>query len=380
MNDELLAWAYLSRVVQGPCAPLAELITRVGVIDAARAVREWTLPAVLRRRTEARRHLDTAAADLALLDRLGGRLVTPDDPDWPAWRMLAFAAPGRDGGRDGSAPLALWVRGAAALAGATDRAVAVVGTRAPSGYGVAVAGELAGDLAADGWTIVSGAALGIDAAAHRAALAVGGCTIAVLACGVDLPYPAQHTRLLAEIAESGLVISEYPPGIVPARYRFLERNRHVAGLADAVVVVEAGWRSGARNTAAWARRLGRPALAVPGSVSSAASTGCHQMIREGEARLVTRASEIVDEAGPLRLPIGEPVPDRPTDRLSGDQLSVYEALPAVGAREPRQLAELSGVSLPQVRATLPLLELAGFAGVDDTGWFRRRPRSSGAPT
>ncbi len=381
-RDRQLAWAYLSRVVQGPCAPLRELIDAVGVIDAARAVREWDLPAVLRTRTEARRQLDTAAADLELIQRIGGRLVTPDDPDWPAWRMLGFAGIAADRGRDCSAPLVLWVRGQASVTEVTDRAVAVVGTRAPSAYGMRIAAEFADELAGYGWTVVSGAAYGIDGTAHRAALAVGGRSVAVLACGIDRAYPAAHERLLADIAETGLVISEYPPGVEPARYRFLERNRLVAALGDAVVVVEAGWRSGSRNTAAWARRLGRPALAVPGSVSSATSVGCHQMIREGEARLVTRAGDVIDEAGPLRLPVddsgggGRPVGGgdiaRPVDRLSGNELLVYEALPTVGTREPRQLSELSGVPLGDVRAVLPLLELAGLAGSDGTSWFRRR--------
>ncbi|WP_068277125.1 DNA-processing protein DprA [Aldersonia kunmingensis] len=375
------AWAYLSRVAEGPCAPLLQLIESVGVLEAARAVRGWDLPEVLRRRTAARRHLDTAERDLELVGRMGGRLVTPEDNDWPAWRMLAFGrarAEGRPERGDGSprdrefaAPLALWTLGSAPLSELTERAVAVVGTRAPSPYGEHAAGEIVGGLAGRGWTIVSGAALGVDGAAHRAALASGGRTIAVLACGIDQAYPAQHARLLSDIAREGLVVSEYPPGVTPARHRFLTRNRLVAALSDAVVVVEAGRRSGARNTAGWARRLSRPSLAVPGSIASVTSVGCHRMIRDGEARLVTSADDVIAEAGPLTLPVtAELAIARPTDELRGDSLAVYDALPAVGSRGPRELSEASGVALVDVRSVLPQLETAGFVGRDEVGWFR----------
>lgn len=369
------AWAYLSQVVRGPCAPLNELVDAVGVEEAARAVRDWDLPHSLKKRTEARRHIDTSVRDLELVDRIGARLVTPDDPEWPSWRMLAFSGVETKRDRDGAAPLVLWVKGAGSLNELTERSIAVVGTRAPSDYGNHVTADVVGELSAQGWTIVSGGAFGIDGAAHRAALAMEGPTIAVLACGIDIDYPAAHSRLLQEVARSGLVISEYPPGTTPARYQFLARNRLIAVLSDAVVVVEAGWRSGARNTAKWARKLGRPALALPGSVMSASSTGCHQMIRDGEAVLVTRASEVIDEAGPLRLPVqGSEVPRRDTDVLSGDELMVYEALPAVGTRGPRELSEVSGVAIRGVRAVLPLLELAGFVGADETGWYRIQRR------
>jgi DNA processing protein len=145
----------------------------------------------------------------------------------------------------------------------------------------------------------------------------------------------------------------------------------VAALSDAVVVVEAGRRSGARNTAGWARRLARPALAVPGSIMSATSAGCHRMIRDGEARLATSADDVIEEAGPLTLPVtAESEPARPTDELRGDSLLVYDALPAAGSRGARELSEASGVALPDVRSVLPQLEIAGFVGFDHTGWYR----------
>ncbi|WP_228003268.1 DNA-processing protein DprA [Nocardia australiensis] len=365
-----MAWAYLSRVVEGPCAALSLLIDSVGVLEAAHAVRARALPESLRGPTEKRRGIDTAARDLEFIERIGGRLITPDDPEWPAWRMLGLSQlePGRD--RDGAVPLALWVRGPRSLLESSQRALAVVGARCSSGYGDRVTGEIAGDLAVQGWTIVSGAAFGIDGMAHRAALAVDGPTIAVLACGVDRPYPAQHARLLSEIAECGLVVSEYPPGTVAHKHQFLARNRLIAALADGVLVVEAGLRSGSRNTAKWARRLGRPALAVPGPITSASSVGCHRMIREGEAVLVTRAEDVIDEAGPLRLSLPADLKPDPGDRLSGDEAAVFAALPKIGARLPRDLADQSGVALSTVRGVLPALELAGLVGVDEYGWYR----------
>lgn len=375
VDPRRMAWAYLSQVAQGPCAPLHDLIESVGVEEAARAVRERELPSVLQRRTAARRHIDTAAQDLELIAHKGGRLVTPDDDEWPAWRMLAFAGIDVTREREGAAPLALWVLGQGSVTELTERAVAVVGSRAASAYGTQVTSEIAGELAVQGFAIVSGGAFGIDGSAHRAALAAGGVSIAVLGCGIERPYPAAHDRLLSDIAGTGLVVSEYGPGVGPQRHRFLERNRLIAALSDAVLVVEAGVRSGARNTVKWGRRLGRPTLAVPGSVLSAMSVGCHQMIREGEVRLVTRASEVVDEAGPLRLPVDEGGAEpRDTDDLTGDQLAVYEALPASGSRSPRELSEVSGVPIDGVRSALPLLELAGKVGSDETGWFRVRRR------
>lgn len=369
-DERRLAWVYLSRVVEGPCAALSSLIESVGVVEAARAVRECALPEVLRGPTELRRGIERAEQDLALMDRLGGRVVTPDDPEWPAWRMLGLRQ--LDPAQDESAavPLVLWARGPRSLLECTERAIAVVGARCSTGYGNHATGEIAGELAVRGWTVVSGAAFGIDGMAHRAALAVGGCTVAVLACGPDRPYPVQHDRLLAEIAATGLVVTEYPPGTGVRKHSFLARNRLIAALADAVVVVEAGARSGARNTVKWTRRLGRPALAVPGPITSAASVGCHRMIREGEAFIATTAAEILDEAGPLRLSLPGVVPPAPEDDLSEHEALLFAALPAVGSRLPRALVTDTGLALPLVRATLSALEIAGLVACDDNGWHR----------
>ncbi len=174
--------------------------------------------------------------------------------------------------------------------------------------------ELAAGLAERDAAVVSGGAYGIDGAAHRAALAADGFTVAVLAGGVDVSYPAGNAALFHRIAKEGLLVTEYPPGLRPQRHRFLTRNRLVAALSGATVVVEAGARSGAANTAAWARALGRGVCAVPGPVTSSASVGCHILLRAG-ATVVTRAEEVVELIGHA----GELAPDeeRPSSRLDG---------------------------------------------------------------
>ncbi|WP_442790660.1 DNA-processing protein DprA [Nocardia sp. NBC_01329] len=369
-EERQLAWAYLSRVVLGPCPALTALIDSVGVREAARAVREHALPQVLRDATARRRDVDTAARDLETIHARGGRLVTPDDAEWPAWRLLGLAQllPGRD--PDGAVPLVLWVRGERNLSEFTERALAVVGARCSTGYGDRIAGEIAGELAARGWTIVSGAAFGIDGIAHRAALTVGGATIAVLACGADRPYPAGHDRLIARIAEAGLVVSEYPPGTPARKHHFLARNRLIGSLADGVLVVEAGMRSGARNTVKWARRIGRPALAVPGSVDSAASAGCHRMIRDGEAVLVTGTADVLAEVAPLHLPCTAGSESSGDGRPSGVAAQILAALPDTGGRWPHEIAAATGMESAEVRAALVALDLAGVAARSDAGWFR----------
>ncbi|MDI9914570.1 DNA-processing protein DprA [Rhodococcus sp. IEGM 1379] len=371
-DPQQLAWAYLSAVAQGPSIHLATLVEHLGVEETAHAVKTRDLPSSLEEKTRARAHIDTAQRDLDLMAAMGGRLVTPDSPEWPAWRLLAFD--GLDAAAGEVPPFVLWVLGSRDLSELTERSVAIVGTRASTSYGEHVTAEIAGDLAVDGWTVTSGAAFGIDGAAHRAALGVGGTTVAVLACGVDRAYPSGHARLLRQVVNSGAVVSEYPPGTTPAKFRFLARNRLVAALSDGVVVVEAGWRSGARNTANWARKLGHPVMAVPGPVTSASSAGCHRMIREGEAHLVANAVDVVEVSGPFNLVDSESdaAAVRDIDSLKGNSRLVYEALPGAGSRSTNELSEESGLLISQVRATLPLLELEGFVGSDGSGWFRAK--------
>ena len=323
--------------------------------------------------------------------RDGIRLVCPADPEWPGG--LDELGPAR--------PYALWLRGHADLRLACLRSVSMVGARAATGYGAHMAGEIAADLGERGWVIVSGGAYGIDAAAHRGALVMGAVTIAVLACGVDYPYPAGHAGLFAEIAAHGLVLSEWPPGRHPARLRFLVRNRTIAALACGTVIVEAGERSGALNTARHAAQLGKPLMAVPGPVTSAQSAGCHRIIREWGATCVTRADDIIEMLSPLIVsdPLTEAYPPRgpgaaatasafcapgpaaaasapARDELDPDSARVLDALPARGAAGTSTIAAEAGVDLDTVLRCLGLLAGSGFIERCDRGWRLRKPSSA----
>jgi DNA processing protein len=372
----LLAWAYLSRVVEPPCAELAALVDRVGPVEAAERVRRGQVDGSLAHRTKARREIDRAADDLEWLARRGGRLITPDDDEWP---ILAFAAFGGDAVAarpQGRPPLVLWAMGPARLDETAQRAAAVVGTRAATGYGEQVAADLAAGLAEQEVAVVSGGAYGIDGAAHRAALAADGVTVAVLAGGLDIPYPAGHSALLHRIGGNGLLVTEYPPEVRPARHRFLTRNRLVAAFAGAAVVVEAGLRSGAANTAAWARVLGRVVGAVPGPVTSSASTGCHALLRAG-AEVVTRAADVVELVGRVgELAPDQPRPATPLDGLSDAERQVYEALPGRGVATVDEIAVAAALEPARILAPLAMLELAGLAERDDGRWRIVRNRSS----
>jgi DNA processing protein len=319
-------------------------------------------------------------AGIAAACRDGIRLLCPGDPQWP--ERLDELGQAR--------PYALWLRGRADLPSACLRSVSMVGSRAATGYGAHVAGEIAADLGEAGWTIVSGGAYGIDAAAHRGARATRAITIAVLACGVDYPYPAGHADLFADIAAAGLVVSEWPPGRHPARLRFLTRNRVIAALTCGTVIVEAGERSGALNTARHAADLGRPLMAVPGPVTSPQSAGCHQIIRDWGASCVTCAADIIEMLTPLgashcpaptgipgpapslaRRPASrEPAPSR--DQLDLDSARVLDALPARGAAGTSTIAVEAGVDLDTVLRCLGLLAGCGFIERCDRGWRLRK--------
>jgi DNA processing protein len=367
VDDPVLrAWAYLSRVAEPPCAELAGLVHRVGPVEAADRVRSGLVDDDVAQRTEARREIDRAAADLEMLASRGGRLITPDGDEWP---LLAFAAFGAAEVRSrGGPPMVLWALGPERLDAVTQRAAAVVGTRAATVYGERVAGDLAAGLAEHEVAVVSGGAYGIDGAAHRAALDCDGITVAVLAGGLDIPYPAGHSALLHRIGQHGLVFTEYPPGVRPARHRFLTRNRLVAAAAGAAVVVEAGLRSGAANTAAWARALGRVVAAVPGPVTSSASAGCHALLRNG-AQLVTRADDVIELVGHIgELAPEEPHPTTALDGLSDAERQVYEALPGRGAATVDEIAVASGLAPEQVLGPLAILELAGLTRRDNGRW------------
>ena len=292
----------------------------------------------------------------------GARLVLPGDPEWPS--QLDTLAERR--------PHALWVRGAHDLRNACLRAVSVVGSRAASAYGLHVTSGLSHTLAERGWCVVSGGAYGIDGAAHRGALAGGTATVAVLACGVDVGYPRGHEQLFAEITGHGVLVSEHPPGTTPTRHAFLVRNRLIAALTPGTVVVEAGQRSGAMNTAAHAQELGRTLMAVPGPVTSALSAGCHRLLRDYQAVCVTSARDVIEQLSPVGTePPAESGVRVGTELLDDTARRLLDALPERGSAGVAVVAAAGGLSPDAALRHLGLLAAAGHVERTATGWRRR---------
>ncbi|MCX4988154.1 MULTISPECIES: DNA-processing protein DprA [unclassified Streptomyces] len=296
--------------------------------------------------------------DLALARDAGVRFVCPGESEWPA--QLDDLGDAR--------PVGLWVRGRAALRIWALRSVAVVGARACTEYGAHMAATLGAGLAERGWVVVSGGAYGIDGAAHRGALGAGGATVAVLACGVDRPYPRGHTQLITRIAEQGLVVGELPPGEHPTPSRFILRNRVIAALTRGTVVVEAAYRSGALVTARSAQRLGRFTMGVPGPATSGLSAGVHELLR-GEAVLVSDAAEVAELVGDM----GELAPDRrgpvlPRDLLHPGAGRVLAALPARGSAEAPEIARRAATSTDDAVGRLYELRALGFVERHGDGW------------
>jgi DNA processing protein len=297
-------------------------------------------------------------------DLAESRLICPGDPEWPT-QLAALGA---------TAPVGLWLHGQADLRFACLRSVSVVGSRSATGYGLHVAAELAATLAERGCAVVSGGAYGIDAAAHRGAMAVGGVTVAVLASGLRYGYPRGHATLFKAIADQGVLVSELPPDHRPTRPGFLVRNRVIAALSRGTVVVEAALRSGALATAARARDLCRPLMAVPGPVTSAPSAGCHEIVRNWGAVLVTSAADVMD----LTFPVGEePATPRhgpvlPRDALDEVTRAVLEAVPSRRGSGPAAIAVAAGAGLDTVIQCLGSLAAAGFIYRSPHGWRARR--------
>ncbi|MGH3356152.1 MAG: DNA-processing protein DprA [Nocardioidaceae bacterium] len=311
-------------------------------------------------------------SDLDAGARVGARLICPGDDEWPPLLddlQGVMSLDRRTGsGRDltavprGGAPLALWARGEGVLAELCTQAVALVGARAATPYGTETAGEIAYDVSGRGVTVVSGAAYGIDGAAHRGALAAGARTLAVLACGVDVSYPRGHAALLERVTGAGLVLSEVPPGSAPSRIRFLVRNRVIAALSAGTVVVEAAVRSGALNTARWAQQMMRPVMGVPGPVTSGASAGVHELLRDGMSVLVTDGGEVLEaisSIGDNLLP-RRYAAARPRDRLDELSQRVLEAVPAVHHVGVERIARTAGLPVQEIEVKLGRLLLQDF--------------------
>lgn len=356
-SDDVAARALLTAA--GPVAALDWLYhggrgTPPGVQPAAAwaaATQRWS-PRLLN--LDPRREMDVIA-------RRGGRLLLPGDEGWP--RVV-------DDLQD--PPWCLWIVGSDLPASLCRSSVSIVGARACTDYGQRVAQDLAYELGSSGVTVVSGGAFGIDAAAHEAALAADAPVLAVMAGGLDRFYPQANHDLVQRVADRGVVASEVPPGTAPMRSRFLRRNRLIAALGQVCVVVEAGWRSGALSTARAAGDVLRPVGAVPGPVTSTTSAGCHRLIRDGEAVLVTGAEDVRELLSPIgTVPGSEPaVQPGLLDDLDPDQARVLDALPARAAAGFDALVRASGLAAGQVSAALGMLELGGHIRRDGAGWRR----------
>jgi DNA processing protein len=376
------ARAWLSRVTEPGTIDFWRFVDAVGPVEAVRQLRAGRAPERVRSLVGARAQQDETLADLRRAERCGARLVVPEDDEWPALPLHALTVAVSSEPDDHKEqpdrtlapvpPVALWARGPARLDELVERSVAIVGSRASTAYGEHVAGELGHQLGERGWTVVSGGAFGIDAAAHRGAMAAEAPTVAVLACGVDRPYPAAHGALFHRIAETGLLVSEWPPGCAPLRHRFLVRNRLIAALTRGTVVVEAAARSGAQATARRAQQLGRQVLVVPGPVTSAMSVGCHELLREEElgATLVASAAHVISAVGRIGDDLAERAerPIFPRDGLSDLAGRVLDACPVRTGVSPERLASVAGCDVLEVLRVLPALELAGLVEWTGTGW------------
>jgi DNA processing protein len=302
-----------------------------------------------------------SVARLAAWQQGGLRVIIPGDAEWPS--QLDDLGDAR--------PVVLWARGTADLRFACLNSVSIVGSRAATGYGSHVAIEMAASLAERDITIVSGGAFGIDASAHRGALAGDGVTVAVLAGGLEFGYPRGHGELFAAIAADGVLVSECPPGRGPTRPGFLIRNRIIAALSRGTVVVEAALRSGALNSARHARDLCRPVMAVPGPVTSEQSAGCNELIRDYGALCVTCAGDVAEHialpgTGPSVGPRRGPSTAR--DTLDPAAVAVLEEVPVRGGRGPASIAVRAGVDLDTALRCLGLLAAGGFVEHCELGW------------
>ncbi len=378
MNDRV-ARAALSRLSEPGDTRLSSLVGQLGAPRVYELLREerdiagvYSDVAARLRGLDPERELEEAAGR-------GTRFVCPGDAEWPG-RLDDLDRIEPLQGRGGP-PLGLWARGTLSLEEACRRSAAVVGSRSATAYGTSVAGDVAAELARHGVGVVSGAAFGIDQAAHRGSLAMRGPTVAVLACGVDRPYPSAHKNLLDYIVDVGLVVSELPPGCAPTRLRFLSRNRVIAALGQGTVVVEAAVRSGALNTASWTLRLNRVLMGVPGPVTSAPSEGVHQLIRYRGATLVTKGADVLEMLSPAGSFLAEEArePARPRDRLTECERRVLDAVPVAQGAPAESVARTAGLAGPEVRAALRSLKRSGFVEESDSRWRLVSP-AAGTPS
>lgn len=359
--DALLA---LAHVVEPGDQRIGALVDELGADEALARIRAGTLRNRDHEALRARLAQFDCARARAAADALGARLIARGDAEWPS--QLDDLGSAR--------PYVLWAIGAPNLRLAALRSVALIGARASTPYGEHLAREWSAHLSDHGWLVVSGGAYGIDAAAHRGALAVGGLTACVVATGIDVSYPRAHESLQARIADTGLLVSESPIGTQARRQRFLTRNRLIAALTRATVVVEAALRSGTTSTANSAYGLNRPVLAVPGPVTSPMSAGCHHLIREQLATLASDWPDVLEILGvspglaPPDIKSGLGAPQHPTDALNEVEARVFDAMPRAGMIDQEQLLLASGVGTLELLAALGSLETLGMVVRTDDGW------------
>ena len=334
---------------------------------------------VTRRLRWNRRMERTLNAEAHMAATCGSWLVTPADPLWPP--QLNDLGPAR--------PYGLWCRGDSRhlLDLASAPSVALVGSRDPSIYGTEATTHLAAELARRGYTVISGGAMGIDIAAHRAALTQQGSdlpTIAFMAGGLDRLYPAQNSDALNMIVDRGLIMSEVSVGNTPTRWRFLERNRLIAALARHTIVVEARWRSGALNTARHAMEIGRTLWAVPGQINSPNSVGTNRLLRDGLAQTLTEAADILEYDAAAGFELGtehESEWDRAASSSALDELTerqgrVWDDLSPRSYRGVDEIAAALGLSARDVMADLFHLGRCGLAESSGTSWRKVRPAAA----
>ncbi|WP_083647138.1 DNA-processing protein DprA [Kitasatospora sp. CB01950] len=371
-EPDRVARAALTRLIEPGDAAIGRAIQRLGAVGLVQGFYHGASPSRLGLGADRisayqeRLRKFNPATDLERIAKLGGKFIIPGDTEWPS--QLDDLGDGR--------PVGLWIRGRPgprlpSLRLLALRSVAIVGSRACTAYGRHIAGQLGSELAERGWVVVSGAAYGVDTAAHLGALAVNGMTIAVLASGVDICYPRGNESLMARIGDAGLLVSELALGMNPTRFRFVLRNRVIAALTRGTVVVEAAPRSGALSTARRALDLHRHTMGVPGQVTSELSAGVHALIRSGAATLVTNGAEV----GELIGSIGDDLaPERagpilPRDALAPPVARVLEAVPASTDGAPVQrLAQYAALSDQETVHHLHELSSLGFVERHGAHW------------
>ena len=371
-SNEREAGMVWTRITEGEDIQAKELIDQMGYLEALNWLRadEGRLSiddkyTGARKRWAARLNGATLENDRRVIDKLGGFLL-PSDTLWP----LGLSALGP------RSPLGLWFRGNIDVLASPS--IAIVGTRDSSQYGTRIATDFAYELSRMGVAVVSGGAFGIDASAHMGALTAGGETVVVLAGGVDRPYPLRNEAIFQSVLESGgLIVSEVPPGSSPHRHRFLARNRIIAGMTRATLVVEAPYRSGAINTARHALEIGREVGAVPGPLTSVRSAGCHRLLREN-ATCITSVAEAVELLGYTPISAGVQTElDVTRSRMDGDDggqsphpisLRVRDALPVTRGSTLQKVAATAGLSIQETLGCLGRLEMEGIAESRDGKW------------